>query len=98
VRHIGLGFAPFWSAGSDPERIHLATTDASAARLALDLPALRAGARVRTLAHYPCREARPALAGPLTWSIDAELFPPARELAIGAGPALRFLCPAMRRD
>lgn len=97
VRHIGLGFAPFWSAGSDPERIHLATTDASAARLALDLPALRAGLRVGSLAHYPCREARLRLAEPLAWSIDAELFPPARELAIGAGPALRFLCPPARR-
>jgi diacylglycerol kinase family enzyme len=93
VRHLGLGFAPLYSAGSDPERIHLAITGASATRLALDLPALRAGSRGRRLAHFACRQAALRLAAPLAWSLDAELFPPARELAIGAGPALRILCP-----
>ena len=93
VRHIGLGFAPFNSAGSDPERIHLAITDASAARLVSDLPALRAG-RGRSLTHFPCRRATLRLSSPLVWSLDAEMFPPARALAIGAGPALRILCPA----
>jgi diacylglycerol kinase family enzyme len=97
VRHIGLGFAPFYSAGSDPERIHLASTGASAAQLVRNLPALRAGSRGSSLAHYPCRRAALRLAAPLAWSLDAELFPPARELAIGAGPALRFLCPATHR-
>jgi diacylglycerol kinase family enzyme len=94
VRHIGLGFAPFHSAGSDPERIHLASTGERAIRLVRDLPALRAGARGRALAHYSCRRAELRLTAPLAWSLDAELFPPARELAIGAGPALRILCPA----
>jgi hypothetical protein len=36
------------------------------------------------------------LAAPLAWSLDAELFPPARRLAIAAEPALRFLCPPVR--
>jgi diacylglycerol kinase family enzyme len=93
VRHIGLGFAPFHSAGSSPERIHLATTSASAVQLVRDLPALRAGMRGRYLAHFACAAADLRLAEPLAWSIDAELFPPARRLAIGAGPALRILCP-----
>ncbi len=96
VRHIGLGFAPFYSAGCDPKRIHLAYTGASAARLALELPALRAGLRGHSLAHFPCRHAELRLAAPLAWSIDAELFPPARRLAIGAGPLLRILGPAAR--
>jgi hypothetical protein len=96
VRHLGLGFAPLYSAGSDPERIHLATTGASAARLALELPALRAGSRGAGLNHYPCRQAELRLDAPLAWSIDAELFPPARVLAIGAGPTLRFWCPPVR--
>ena len=96
VRHLGLGFAPLHSAGSDPERIHLATTGASAARLALELPALRAGSRGRTLAHFACRQAVLELAAPLAWSLDAELFPFARRLAIAAEPALRFLCPPVR--
>ena len=97
VRHLGLGFAPLHSAGSDPERIHLAATSASAARLALELPALRArrcaGAR---LSHFACRHAELRLAEPLAWSLDAELLPPARRLEIAAGPALRFLCPSPR--
>ena len=97
VRHLGLGFAPLYSAGSDPERIHLAATGASAARLALELPALRAGSRGACLAHFSCREAVLRLAAPLAWSFDAELFAPARRLAIGAGPALRFLCPSAGR-
>jgi diacylglycerol kinase family enzyme len=94
VRHLGLGFAPFYSAGSDPERIHLAITGASAARIVSDLPALRAGGRGRSLTHFPCRRATLRLSSPLAWSLDAEMFPPARELAIGAGPALRILCPS----
>jgi diacylglycerol kinase family enzyme len=93
VRHIGLGFAPFHSAGSRPDRIHLATTGASAVQLVRDLPALRAGMRSRHIAHVGCAAADLRLDAPLAWSIDAELFPPARQLAIGAGPALRILCP-----
>jgi diacylglycerol kinase family enzyme len=96
VRHLGLGFAPLYSAGSDPTRIHLATTGASAARLVRELPALRAGSRGTSLAHFPCRQAELRLAAPLAWSLDAELFPPAQRLVIGAGPALRFLCPPLR--
>lgn len=97
VRHLGLGFAPLYSAGSDPERIHLAITGASAARLALELPALRAGSRGACLEHFSCRGADLRLAAPLSWSLDAELFPPAHRLAVSAGPALRFLCPTAPR-
>jgi diacylglycerol kinase family enzyme len=97
VRHIGLGFAPFHTAGSDPARIHLATTAASAARIALELPALRAGARSRSISHWSCRHSELAFGEPLAWSLDAELFPPARRIAVGAGPALRFLCPRTGR-
>ena len=95
VRHIGLGFAPFHSAGDHPERIHFATTGASAPQLVRELPSLRAGGHGRSLAHYSCRRAALRLASPLAWSLDAELYPPARELAIGAGPALRILCPPL---
>ncbi len=98
VRHIGLGFAPFFSAGSDPEQIHLATSSASAARLALELPALRAGSRGGCIEHHPCRRAELRLEKPLAWSLDAELFAPARRLEIAAGPALRFLRPRSRRS
>ena len=93
VRDIGLGFTPFHSAGSDPKRIHLATTDAGPARLALELPALRAGWRGSCLDHYSTHRALVRTTQPLPWSLDADGFPPARRLEIGAGPALRFACP-----
>jgi len=93
VRDIGLGFTPFHSAGSDPERIHLVTTDAGPARLALELPALRAGWRGSCLDHYSTRRSLLRTPQPQPWSLDADAFPPARHLEIGAGPALRFACP-----
>jgi hypothetical protein len=96
VRHLGLGFAPLYSAGTDPERVHLAATGASAARLALELPALRLGARGSFLSHFACRRAELRLREPLAWSLDAELLPPARRLELAAGPVLRFLCPPAR--
>lgn len=93
VRDIGLGFTPFRSAGSDPERIHLATTDAGPARLALELPALRAGWSGSCLDHYSTHRSLVRTPAPRPWSLDADGFPPARHLEIGAGPALRFACP-----
>ena len=93
VREIGLGFAPFVSAGTDPERIHLTTTKASAARISLELPALRSGVGKTSLAHFPLREGEVALRTPLAWTLDAELFPPASHFDFGAGPALRVAIP-----
>jgi diacylglycerol kinase family enzyme len=97
VRHIGLGFAPFRSAGRDPARIHLATTSASAARIAYELPALRAGFG-SCLTHFSVQRAELRLDVPLAWSLDGELFPSARRLEIGAGPALRFIRPGPGRS
>lgn len=93
VREIGLGFAPFHSAGSDPTRIHLATTGASALGCLREMPALRAGRPMRSSAitHYPMREARIRTTPPEPWSLDADTFPPARELQLAAGPALAFV-------
>jgi diacylglycerol kinase family enzyme len=88
VRHIGLGFPVFHSAGRDPERIHLVTTNARPAEIALALPALRAGAPVRALSHRAAKRVELRLAAPLAWTIDADFFPPATRLEIEAGPAL----------
>jgi diacylglycerol kinase family enzyme len=93
VRHVGLGFPVLHSAGSDPERIHFATTGASPAQIAVQLPALRAGSPGRSLDHYSARHVVLEFAEPLAWMIDAEVFPPARRLEISAGPALRFRTP-----
>ena len=90
--HIGLGFAPFHLAGRDPHRFHFAVTEANAARIAAELPAIRLGrkpprsciedhAASRVVLRFP---------EPQPWSIDADLYPPADalELKATASPAL----------
>jgi diacylglycerol kinase family enzyme len=93
IREIGLGFKPFHTAGSDPERVHLAVTSASAFRFLREVPELRAGRPMpgSALRHFPVREARFLFESPEPWSMDAEIFPPARELQLGASPPLDFV-------
>jgi diacylglycerol kinase (ATP) len=93
VRDIGLGFRPFRSAGSDPERIHFLYTDAGAARVSLELPAQRLGLRgpVSCLHHFSPRTVELRFAAPEPWSVDADLYPPSAVLRISAGPAVRFV-------
>src|SRR5262249_58354453 len=43
VKDIGLGFRPFRTAGSDPERIHFLCTDAGPVRVCMELPIQRLG-------------------------------------------------------
>jgi diacylglycerol kinase family enzyme len=95
VKHVGLGFQPFFTAGSDPRRIHFATTGASAARLVTELPALRAGMNLAgsALTHHSAQRVEVRTRRPATWSLDAETFPAASHLEIAAGPALRFVQP-----
>ncbi|HKC51741.1 MAG TPA: diacylglycerol kinase family protein [Myxococcota bacterium] len=93
VRDIGLGFRPFRSAGSDPERIHFLYTDAGAARVCLELPAQRLGIHGlgSCLRHFSPRAVELRFAAPEPWSIDADLYPPSSVLRISAGPAVRFI-------
>ncbi len=93
IREIGLGFKPFHTAGSDPQRVHLAVTSAGAFRCLRELPALRAGRQLpgSALRHFPVREARILSEAPEPWSLDAEIYPPARELRLEAGPPLDFV-------
>ena len=95
VRDVGLGFRPFASAGSDPSRIHFLAGNVSGPRLAAELPALRLGRSARTSCFTHASAARVALhfEAPQPWSLDAELYPPASELEIFAGPTVRFLEP-----
>jgi diacylglycerol kinase family enzyme len=95
VRHVGLGFQPFHSAGDDPERIHFAATTASAFRLLRDMPALRVAAEPRNtcLEHHPARRVVIEIPEAESWSLDADAYPPAKLLEISAGPALRFVSP-----
>jgi diacylglycerol kinase family enzyme len=93
IPDIGLGFAPFHTAGSDLDHIHLTVTAADAGALLRELPALRIGRERRRspLHHFAPREAHIRTPDPIPWSLDAESFPPARELNVRAGPALDFV-------
>lgn len=93
VADIGLGFRPFYSAGDDPERIHFLYTDAGAARVCLELPALRLGLRgpMTCLSHFSPRAVELRFAAPEPWSVDADLYPPASVLRVSAGPAVHFV-------
>ena len=93
VVDLGLGFRPFHFAGRDPGRIHVLATCASAARLAAELPALRAGfaARSSILEHRAAARLEVEFATPEAWSLDADLFPATKSLRVSAGPALEFI-------
>jgi diacylglycerol kinase family enzyme len=93
VKDIGLGFRPFRSAGSDPERLHFLYTDAGAARVCIELPAQRLGIHgpASCLHHFSPRVVELRFAAPESWSVDADLYPPSAVLRISAGPAVRFV-------
>ena len=93
VKDIGLGFRPFYSAGSDPDAIHFLYTDAGPLRVCLELPSQRLGLRgpVTCLRHHPAKTLELRFASPEAWSVDADLFPPAATLRVSAGPQVRFV-------
>jgi diacylglycerol kinase family enzyme len=91
VRHIGLGFAPFWSAGSDPERIHFTTTRANARQIVAALPTIRSGRPSDAFEHYSVKHARIESEGPEPWSLDADVHAPASRIDVSAGPTLDFV-------
>jgi len=93
VRHIGLGFRPFASAGSDPARFHFTVTDAGGAQIAAALPAVRVGRTTAALRHFSARRVELRFAAPEAWTLDADLFAPATRLALEASAPLRFVVP-----
>ena len=93
VREIGLGFRPFPSAGSAPTRFHFAISDAGAARIAAELPAIRLGRGTGCIRHFPARRVELALDAPQGWTLDADLFDPARHIELEATRPLRFVVP-----
>ncbi len=95
VRHVGLGFQPFQSAGTDPLRFHFLVSDAGPSRLALELPAFRLGisARGSCLRHFPARRVSLRFPEPQAWSVDADFHEPARSIEVEATEPLRFVDP-----
>ena len=93
VRHIGLGFAPFTSAGQKPDRFHFVTMDHQGWGLFRRIPALRFGGRraLASLNHASARRVVVRTAEPMSYTVDAELFPGVTSLSIEVGPQLCFL-------
>src|SRR5262249_34549578 len=93
VKDIGLGFRPFRTAGSDPERIHFLCTDAGPVRVCMELPSQRLGLHgpMTCLDHFPPQTVSRRVAAPEAWGVDAALFPPAATLRVSAGPRVRFV-------
>ncbi|MEE2677196.1 MAG: diacylglycerol kinase family protein [Myxococcota bacterium] len=99
VLHIGLGFRPFYTAGSDPNRFHFAHTSAPARSLVRELPALRAG-RLRSdscIAHHAAQHVQVRFETPQPWSLDADVYPETLGLELSATAPLRFLTATPRR-
>jgi hypothetical protein len=93
VRDIGLGFRPFASAGRDLEHFHWIDTDASGLRLGLELPAQLLGrgtSRGSCLRHESPRRVAFETADPMSYMLDADLFPPALRVSVETGPLVSF--------
>ncbi len=95
VPAIGLGFEPFFLAGTLPGCFHFAHTRARPLELAFDLPVARYG---RRRFGSPLRDARAAsvsitTATPLGYMVDGDVFPPVSSLVLRTGPPLRIWLP-----
>ena len=93
VRHIGLGFAPFTSAGRKPGHFHFLTMDHGGWGLLRQIPGLRIGTRraLDSLGHATTRRLVVRTQRPVPYTVDAELFPGVTRVTLEAGPELRFL-------
>ena len=93
VRHIGLGFAPFTSAGQKPGHFHFLTMDHRGWGFLRRIPALRLGGRraLASLGHASAKRVVVRTPKPMPYTVDAELFHGVTRVEIEAGPEIRFL-------
>ena len=93
VRHIGLGFPLFRSAGEKPGHFHFVATDMQGGRLMRRLPRLRAGSAraLDELVHASARRVVIRTPRPMPYTIDAELYPGVGSVTIETGPEIHFL-------
>jgi diacylglycerol kinase family enzyme len=93
VRHVGLGFQPFHSAGLRKNRFHFAMTRDDGRGIALELPWHRAGVPPRRscLTHASPAQVSIEASEPVPYTIDGDLFPSSKTITIEATPPLRFL-------
>ena len=95
IRHVGLGFAPFLTAGQHPDRFHWLATAASPTRLGREIPGFAVGVyrHDSCLAHASAAEVKLTLEEPEPYTIDGDLFPACSELRISVGATVGFLTP-----
>ena len=95
VRHVGLGFAPFLTAGQQRDRFHWLATDASPARLGREIPGFAVGVYRddSCLAHASAANVQLTLEEPEPYTIDGDLFLAASDLHISVGATIGFLAP-----
>jgi diacylglycerol kinase family enzyme len=93
VRHIGLGVQPFYLSGRKQGCFHVLAGPATPGELLWRLPRFRRGfpAGLDTLYDNIARRFRIEFAEPQSFTVDGELFPSVRALAIEAGPTVRFV-------
>jgi diacylglycerol kinase family enzyme len=92
---LGLGFRPFFHAGTERGAFHFITTDSRPWELGLDFPAARFGRRRpgTRLRDHRARAVRIVSTEPQGYTIDGDVFPPAPCVELRAGPSLRIWVP-----
>jgi diacylglycerol kinase family enzyme len=95
VRHLGLGFAPFETAGDHPDRFHCIWCTGPPTRLLREMPRFAMGRfqDSAALQHRAPQSVRLSLSSAEPYTIDAELFEAESEIRVDAGPMLSFLAP-----
>lgn len=95
VRHLGLGFAPFETAGDHPDRFHCTWCTGPPTRLLKEMPRFAMGRfqDSAALQHRAPHSVQLSLSSAEPYTIDAELFEAESEIRVDAGPKLSFLAP-----
>jgi diacylglycerol kinase family enzyme len=92
---LGLGFRPFFHAGTARGAFHWIMTDARPWELGLDFPAARFGRRRpgTRLRDFRARSVVARPTEPQAYTVDGDVFPPTASVELRAGPALLIWVP-----
>jgi diacylglycerol kinase family enzyme len=95
VEQIGLGFTPFYLAGSHPGKMHVVGVGGTVAELARELPRVRLGRPLRGPHHHSAAANDLLLRGTESFGymVDGDFHVGAEELRLSIGPPVDFLVP-----
>ncbi len=93
---LGLGFRPFFHAGTARGAFHWIMTDSRPWELGLDFPAARFGRRRpgTRLRDHRARVVRVTATEPQAYTVDGDVSPPTASVELRAGPPLRIWVPS----